>query len=79
MPSKDERRELVPVLIAGVVAAIGAFCLWSDLKNDAQDRGDGIITSAVVSRAGAIMTPSEPPAHLVVPRTMPSGGSGTRY
>jgi hypothetical protein len=78
MPAKDERRELVPVLIAGMVAAIGAFCLWSDLKGDALDRGDGTITSAVVSRAGAIMTPSEPRADLVVPRTVPGGGPGTR-
>jgi hypothetical protein len=78
MPAKHQHRELVPVLIASLVAAIGAFCLWSDLRNDARDRGDGIITSAVVSRAGAIMTPSEPPAHLAVPRTLPSGGTGTR-
>lgn len=73
MPSRDERRELVPVIIASIVAAIGVFFLWSDLKNDALDRGDGIITSAVVSRAGAIITPSEPPTHLVVPRTVPGG------
>jgi hypothetical protein len=72
MPT-DERRELVPVIIATIVAAIGAFCLWSDLKNDSLDRGDGIITSAVVSRAGAIMTPSEPPTHLLVPQTVPGG------
>jgi hypothetical protein len=72
MPT-DERRELIPVIIAAIVAAIGVFCLWSDLKNDSPDRGDGIITSAVVSRAGAIMTPSEPPTHLVVPKTVPSG------
>jgi hypothetical protein len=78
MPAKDERPELVPVLIAGLVAAIGAVCLWSDLRSDARDRGDGMITSAVVSRAGAIMTPSQPPAHLVVPRTVPSGGLGAR-
>jgi hypothetical protein len=71
MPA-DERRELIPVIIAAIVAAIGVFCLWSDLKNDSPDRGDGIITSAVVSRAGAIMTPSEPPTHLVVPQTVPS-------
>jgi hypothetical protein len=71
MPAKDERRELVPVIIATVVAALGAFCLWSDLRNDLRDRGDDMITSAVVSRAGAIMTPSEPPAHLAVPRTVP--------
>src|ERR1700688_370122 len=68
MPSEDERRELVPVIIAAIVAAIGGFCLWSDLKNDSLGRGDGIITSAVVSRAGAIMTPSEPPAPLFGPR-----------
>jgi hypothetical protein len=34
------------------------------------DRGDGMITSAVVSRAGAVVAPSEPPAHLVVQRTV---------
>jgi hypothetical protein len=69
MPAKDERRELVPVTIATIVATIGAFCLWSDLKNDSLGRGDGMITSAVVSRAGAIMIPSEPPAHMVAPQT----------
>ncbi|THD70264.1 MAG: hypothetical protein E7813_08900 [Bradyrhizobium sp.] len=72
-PSEDERRELVPVLVAGMVAAIGAFCLWSDLRNDSANRGDGMITSAVVSRAGAIMTRSEPPTHLGAPQTVRSG------
>jgi hypothetical protein len=70
MPAKDERRELVPVITAAIVVAIGAFCLWSDLRNDSLGRGEGMITSAVVSRAGAIATPSEPPAHLVVPQTV---------
>ena len=70
MPAKAERRELVPVIIAAIVAAIGAFCLWSDLRNDSLGRGDGMITSAVVSRAGAIVIPSEPPAHLTVPQTV---------
>jgi hypothetical protein len=74
MPAKDERRELIPVIIATMVAAIGAFCLWSDLRNDAVDRGDGMVTSAVVSRAGAIMTPSEPPADLAAPRSVHSTG-----
>ena len=74
MPAKEERRELIPVIIATVVAGIGVFCLWSDLKNDALDRGDGMVTSAVVSRAGATMTPSEPPSHLVVPQTVRSTG-----
>jgi hypothetical protein len=74
MPVADERRELVPVTIAIVVTAIGGFFLWSDLKGDSSGRSDGMITSAVVSRAGAIITPSEPPSHLVVPRTVRSGG-----
>jgi hypothetical protein len=73
MRTVNERRELVPVIIATIVAAIGVFCLWSDLKNDSLDRGDGMITSAVVSRAGAIMTPSDPPVHLIVPQTVPGG------
>lgn len=77
MPTKDERRELVPVIIATIVAAIGAFCLWSDLRNDSLGRGDGMITSAVVSRAGAIVTPSEPPAHLAVPQTVPASEPST--
>ena len=72
MAVKDERREMVPVIIATIVAVMGAFCLWSDLRNDSLGRGDGMITSAVVSRAGAIVTPSEPPAHLVVPQTVPA-------
>ena len=74
MPADDERRELVPGIIATIVAAIGAFFLWSDLRSDSQDRGDGMTTSAIVSRAGATMTPSEPPAHLVAPRTVPGTG-----
>ena len=77
MPTKDEPRELVPVIIASIVAAIGAFCLWSDLRSDSLGRGDGMITSAVVSRAGAIVTPSEPPTQLVVPRTVTASEPST--
>jgi hypothetical protein len=74
MSVKDEHRELVPVIIATVVATLSAFFLWSDLRSDSLDRGDGIITSAVVSRAGATITPSEPPVHLVVPQTVRAYG-----
>ena len=77
MPAHDERRELIPVIIASIVAAIGAFCLWSDLRNDSLGRGDGMITSAVVLRAGVMVTPSEPPAHLVVPLTAPASEPST--
>ena len=72
MPAEEERRELIPVIIAGVVAAIGLFCLWADLRDDSLGRGDGMITSAVVSRTGVIVTPSEPPTHLVVPQAEPA-------
>ena len=69
MPASDERRELVPMIIATIVAAIGAFCVWSDVGNDSLlGRGNSMITSAVVSQAGAIVTPSEPSAHLMEPQ-----------
>jgi hypothetical protein len=77
MPAEDERRELMPMIIACAVAAIGAFFLWSDLRNEPQGGGDGMITSAIVSRAGAVMTPSEPAPHLMVPRTVPASGPST--
>jgi hypothetical protein len=77
MPAKDEPRELIPVIIASIVAAIGAFCLWSDLRTDSLGHGDGMITSAVVSRAGAIATPSEPPAQLEVPQTVTASEPST--
>jgi hypothetical protein len=73
MPAQDERRELVPVIIASVVAAIGLFCLWADLRDDSLGRGDGMITSAVVSRSGVIVTPSQPPPDdLAVPLAAPA-------
>jgi hypothetical protein len=69
MPASDERRELVPMIIATIVAAIGAFCVWSDVRSDSLlGRGDSMITSAVVSQAGAIVSPSEPSAHLMEPQ-----------
>ena len=61
MAAKDERRELIPVTIATIVATIGAFFLWSDLRNDSPVRGDGMITSTAVSRAGAIVAPRNRP------------------
>jgi hypothetical protein len=77
MPAEDERRELVPVIIAGIVAAIGLFCLWADLRDDSLGRGDGVITSAVASRAGVMVTPSELPTHLVMPQTAPASELST--
>jgi hypothetical protein len=70
MRTTGEHRELLPVIIATNVAALGVLWLWSDLRSESPGRDDGTITSAVVSRAGAIATPSEPPAHLVAPQTV---------
>jgi hypothetical protein len=69
---QSKRRELVPVIIAGIVAAAGVFCLWSDLSDESLGRGDGVIRSDVISRAGVIVTPSERPAHLSAPQTAPA-------
>ncbi|WP_213741859.1 hypothetical protein [Bradyrhizobium sp. dw_411] len=77
MPVKHERRELIPVIIATVVAALGAFCLWSDLRSDPQGHGDGMITSAIATKAGASVTPTELPVHMVVPQTVPVHESTT--
>ena len=77
MPAENERRELMPIIIASVVAAIGVFFLWSDLRNEPRGGGDGMITSAIVSRAGATMTPSEPPPHLLAPQTVRTSGPST--
>ena len=70
MTTKEEYRELVPVTIAAIVLAAGAFFIWSDLRNDdAPSRADDIVTSAVVSRAGATLIPSAPPTQLAAPQT----------
>ncbi len=69
MAGKGELRELIPVIIATVVLAIGVFFMWSDLRDDAPSRADDIITSAVVSRAGAMLIPSAPPPQLAAPQT----------
>jgi hypothetical protein len=70
MPANDVRRELMPVIIATLVAAISVFFLWSDLRDDSTGHGDGMITSAIATRAGATVAPSEPPTHLVAPQTV---------
>jgi hypothetical protein len=66
MPARDGRQEFAPVIIAAIIAAIGGLGLWSELRDDLRDRGDGAITSEAVSRAGAIMAPSELPPRLVL-------------
>jgi hypothetical protein len=61
---KDWRGDLIPVIVAAIIAVAGqTVVLFSDFGtgNDSQARGNaGMITAAVVSRAGAIEIPSEP-------------------
>jgi hypothetical protein len=63
---KDRRGDLIPVIVAAIVAVVGqTVILFNDFGagNDSQRRGNArMITAAVVSRAGAIEIPSELPA-----------------
>ena len=77
MPAQDQRRDLISVTIAVIVAIAGTFFLWADLSSDPRGRGDGMITSAVLERAGVIVTPSEPPSHLVAPATVAASQPST--
>ena len=61
---KDRRGGLIPVIVAAFVAVVGqTVILFNDFgpSNDSQGSAT-MITAAVVSRAGAIEIPSEPPA-----------------
>jgi hypothetical protein len=63
---KDRRGDLIPVIVAALVAVVGqTVILFNDFAagNDPQRRGYArMITAAVVSKAGAIEIPSEPAA-----------------
>ena len=61
---RKDRRGLIPVVLTAIVALVGtAAILFSDFGpgSDSQGSGNGMITAAAVSRAGAIVIPSEPP------------------
>ena len=63
---KDRSGDLVPMIVAAIVAVVGqTFVLVNDFGPGNHSQGSGnatMITAAVVSRAGAIETPSQPPA-----------------
>ena len=62
----DRRSDSIPVTVAAIVAVLGtAVILFNDFGPSYDSQGDGngrMTTAAVVSRAGAIEIPSEPPA-----------------
>jgi hypothetical protein len=63
--TKNRRGDLIPVIVTVIVAVVGTAGILNNLRpgNDSQDSGNArMITSAAVSRVGAIEIPSEPPA-----------------
>jgi hypothetical protein len=63
--TKNRRDDLIPVIVTVIVAVVGMAGILNNLRpgNDSQDSDKArMITSAAVSRAGAIEIPSEPPA-----------------
>jgi hypothetical protein len=70
--TKDQHRELMPMAIAALVAAasVAALVLLDFGPNSARGNADGMITSAVLTRAGAVATPSEKPTHIAAPDTV---------
>jgi hypothetical protein len=64
-------RELVPMALAALaaVASMAALLLAEFGPNTAQGRADGMITTAVLARAGAIASPTEKPV-IAAPETI---------
>jgi hypothetical protein len=64
-------RRKVPILVAATIAVVGqAVVLFNDFGPGGGSQGGrnaSMITAAAVSRAGAIETPSEPPAGSEAP------------
>jgi hypothetical protein len=70
--TKDQHRELMPMAIAALVAvaSVTALLLLDFGPNSSRGNADGMITSAVLTRAGAIATPSEKPTDIAAPATI---------
>ncbi len=74
--NKDQRPELVPMAVTALVAAasVAALLLLDFGPTTVQGRGDGMITSAVLTRAGATASPSEQPV-IAAPETITASQS----
>jgi hypothetical protein len=62
--TKSRRGDLIPVIVTVIVAVVGTAGILNNLRpgNDSDSGNARMITSAAVSRVGAIEIPSEPPA-----------------
>jgi hypothetical protein len=65
--------EMVRMAIAALVAmmSVAALVMLDFGPNNSQGNADGMITASVLSRAGAIATPSEKPIDIAAPQTIP--------
>lgn len=66
--------------IAALVAimSVAALALLDFGFNNSPGNADGMITASVLSRAGAIATPSEKPTGIVAPETVAVSGTPGR-
>jgi len=73
---KNQHPELIPMALAALVAvmSVTALLLLDFGPNSSHGNADGMITSAVVSRAGATATPSEKPIDIAAPETIAVSG-----
>jgi hypothetical protein len=69
--------EIVRMAIAALAAmmSIAALALLDFGPNHSQGSADGMITSAVLTRAGAVATPSEKPTDIAAPETVVASGT----
>jgi hypothetical protein len=71
----ENQKDLTSMSVAAVVAVASSLCLLllDRAGNDARGQ-DGMTTSAVVARAGAVAFPSEPP-RIGAPQTVPASNT----
>jgi hypothetical protein len=62
--SKDQLREMAPVIVTAIVAVVGAavifFMDFGPSSSSQGSGGGGMITASTLFRAGAIAHPTEP-------------------
>ena len=71
----ENQKDLASMSIAAFVAVASSLCLLLLDRTGSDTRSpDGMITSAVVARAGAVASPSEPP-RIGAPQTVPASNA----
>jgi len=73
---RKDHPEIIPMAIAALVAmtSVAALVLLDFGPKNSQGNADGMITASVLSRAGAVATPSEKPTDIAAPGTIAMSG-----